>query len=87
MYGLRFAGKSRNHIRRLDQDTKRRILGRIEELRADPYSPAISEPLTARPGLRKSRVGGWRIVYEPQREGQIIDVLVVQPRGQAYNRL
>ncbi len=87
MYGLRFAGRSRNHIKRLDQDTKRRVLERIDELRADPYNPANSEPLTARPGLRKSRVGGWRIVYEPHRERQILEVLVVQPRGQAYRRL
>ncbi len=86
-YSLRFSGKSRNHIRRLDQGTKRRIVQRIERLLADPLDPLVSEPMAARAGLRKSRVGLWRIVYEVDRAAGTVDILAVQPRGQVYRRV
>ena len=86
-YDLRFSRNSRNHIQRLDQDTKRRVIARIEDLASDPYDPRISEPLKGKPNTRKSRIGGWRIVFDVDRENRRIDVLAVQPRGQVYHRI
>ena len=81
IYDLRFSAKSRKHIAALDRPTKERILARLEELRGNPFDPRLSAELVARPGLRRSRVGPWRIVFEVYESERIIYVLVVQPRA------
>ena len=44
----------------------------------------LSAPLTERPGIRKSRVGGWRILFSMDREAQVLYILTVDTRGQVY---
>ena len=87
VYELRFSAKSRKHIAALDRPTKERILSRLEELRSNPFDPRLSAALVARPGLRRSKVGPWRIVFEVNESERMLNVLVVQPRGQVYKRL
>jgi mRNA interferase RelE/StbE len=86
-YELRFSANARKRIAALDRPTKERIIARLEELRTNPFEPRISSELTGQSGLRRSRVGLWRIVYEADQAARAIDVLVVQPRGQVYQRL
>jgi hypothetical protein len=42
----------------LDDKTKKRMLGRIEELADAPYDPKLSIKLTNQGGLRRSPVAG-----------------------------
>lgn len=86
-YELRFSANARKRIAALDRPTKERILARLEELRGNPFEPRTSSELVGQSGLRRSRVGLWRIVYEVDQAARAIDVLVVQPRGQVYKRL
>lgn len=53
-------------------------------LAEDPYDPRLSAPLTERPGVRKSRVGGWRILFTADRTEKVILVATVDTRGQVY---
>jgi mRNA interferase RelE/StbE len=69
---------------RLDRPTERRIRARFIQLGEDPFDPRLSAPLTERPGVRKSRVGGWRILFAVNREAKAIHVLTVDTRGQVY---
>ena len=41
-------------------------------------------PLADRLGIRKSRVGGWRILFTADREAKVIYILTVDTRGQVY---
>ena len=68
----------------LDRPTERRIRQRIILLAEDPFHPRLSAPLTERDGLRKSRVGGWRILFTVDRTARVIYVLTVDTRGQVY---
>jgi mRNA interferase RelE/StbE len=69
---------------RLDRPTERRIRARFIQLGEDPFDPRLSAPLSERPGVRKSRVGGWRILFAVNREAKAIHVLTVDTRGQVY---
>jgi mRNA interferase RelE/StbE len=69
---------------RMDRTTEHRIRARLLQLAENPYDPRISSPLTERQGIRKSRVGGWRILFTADREGQILSVLTIDTRGQVY---
>ncbi|MBI3696979.1 MAG: type II toxin-antitoxin system RelE/ParE family toxin [Acidobacteria bacterium] len=72
---------------RVDRPTEKRLRNRIDALAADPFDPRLSEPLTGKGDLRKSRVGGWRIVFEVDVRARWIAVTALQRRGQVYKRL
>jgi mRNA interferase RelE/StbE len=69
---------------RLDRPTEQRVRARFVQLAADPFDPRLSAALAERPGIRKSRVGGWRILFTVDREAKAIYILSVDTRGQVY---
>ena len=69
---------------RLDRPTEQRVRVRFVQLADDPFDPRLSAPLADRPGIRKSRVGGWRILFTVDREAKAIHILSVDTRGQVY---
>jgi mRNA interferase RelE/StbE len=68
----------------LDRSTERRLRTRFLQLAEDPFDPRLSSPLTERAGVRKSRVGGWRILFTVDRDARMIYVATVDTRGQVY---
>ena len=72
---------------RVDRTTEKRLRDRIDDVAADPFNPRLSERLTGKGELRKSRVGGWRIVFEVNLDERWIAVVALERRGQAYKRL
>lgn len=69
---------------RLDRPSERRIRARFVQLGDDPFDPRLSSPLTEREGVRKSRVGGWRILFTVDRDARVLNVATVDTRGQVY---
>ena len=58
-YRVVAANEAEKILDRLDRPTERRIRSRLVQLAGDPFDLRISGPLSERPGIRKSRVGGW----------------------------
>lgn len=69
---------------RLDRPMEQRIRARFLQLAEDPFDPRLSAPLTDRAGVRKSRVGGWRILFTVDRDARVLSVVTVDTRGQVY---
>ena len=69
---------------RVDRPTERRLRTRLRQLAENPLDPRLSSPLTERAGVRKSRVGGWRILFSVDREAKIVNVAALDTRGQVY---
>jgi mRNA interferase RelE/StbE len=84
IYRVSLADQAKKVLDRLDRPTERRIRHRIAQLAEDPFDPRLSAPLAERAGLRKSRVGGWRILFTADRDAVLIYVLTVDTRGQVY---
>jgi mRNA interferase RelE/StbE len=82
-YAVRIGHEAEKILDRLDRTTERRIL-RIVQLAGDPFDPRLSSPLVERAGIRKSRVGGWRILFTVDRDAVVIYVLTIDTRGQVY---
>jgi mRNA-degrading endonuclease RelE of RelBE toxin-antitoxin system len=61
-YRVELSDRAARDLDRLGRDVQERMMKRLEQLAQDPYSTRLSGPLTNQGGLRKSRVGGWRIV-------------------------
>jgi len=85
-YSVAIVHEAEKILDRLDRVTENRIRTRIIQLAADPFDPRLSSPLTEREGIRKSRVGGWRILFSANRKTQTLFVLTVDTRGQVYKR-
>ena len=69
---------------RLDRPTEQRVRARFVQLAVDPFDSRLSAPLADRPGIRKSRGGGWRVLFTVDREAKVIYILTVDTRGQVY---
>jgi len=67
-------------LRKLDETTKKRIQETLERLKEDPY---LGKPLKGRlKGLRRCRVGKYRVLYYPQPCRVIL--IKVRPRDSVY---
>ena len=83
-YRVSVSHEAEKVLDRLDRPLERRIRARFVQLRDDPFDPRLSAPLTERAGVRKSRVGGWRIPFTVDREAMVVHVVTVDTRGQVY---
>jgi mRNA interferase RelE/StbE len=83
-FRVTIAHEAEKILDRLDRPTEQRVRARFVQLADDPFDPRLSAPLADRPGIRKSRVGGWRILFTVDREAKAVCVLSVDTRGQVY---
>lgn len=83
-YRLVLSSEAEKVLDRLDRVTERRLRARFEQLAPDPFDARLSSPLVQRVGVRKSRVGRWRILFTVDREAQVIHIVTIDTRGQVY---
>ena len=86
-YEVRLSGRAAKDLDRLDRKTQLRIVNRLEQLSEAPGDPRISSALTNQGGFRKSRVGGWRIIFSLDEPSRILNVITIERRGQVYRRI
>ena len=84
IYQVSLAHEVEKILDRMDRTTERRIRARFVQLANDPFDPRLSSPMTDRAGSRKSRVGGWRVLFAVDREEKIVYITTVDTRGQVY---
>jgi mRNA interferase RelE/StbE len=83
-FPVRITHEAEKILDRLDRPTEKRIRERLAHLADDPFDPRLSTPLTDRRGIRKSRIGGWRVLFTVNRDTSRIYVITVDTRGQVY---
>ncbi len=86
-YQVRLSNRAAKDLDRLDRGARQRILSRLDQLAEAPGDPRLSSLLTNQGGLRKSRVGGWRIILSLDEVDRSINVVTVERRGQVYQRI
>ena len=86
-YAQQLSARAVKDLDALDDNTKKRMLDRIAELAGAPYDPKLSIKLTNQGGLRRSRVGGWRIIFLVDDIGKVLSVVTIERRGQVYKRM
>jgi mRNA interferase RelE/StbE len=83
-YSVDLSREAEKLLDRLDRPTERRLGLRISQLAENPFDPRLSSALVDRVHIRKSRVGGWRILFTVDRDAKVIYVLTIDTRGQVY---
>jgi mRNA interferase RelE/StbE len=86
-YPVRLSSRAVKDLDRLNRDVQERMMNRLDRLAEDPFDSRLSAPLTNQGSLRKSRVGGWRIIYTVNEPNLTVDVVTIERRGQVYRRI
>jgi mRNA interferase RelE/StbE len=63
------------------------MMKRLDQFAQDPHDARLTAPLSNQGGLRKSRVGGWRILFAVDDEKRLLQVVTIERRGQVYQRI
>lgn len=72
---IELAASAEREFKALDRSTQRRIASRIEALAKDPFHPGVQKP-QGEPGLYRSRVGDYRIIFRV--DGKRVRVLILK---------
>ena len=86
-YRIDLSDRAARDLDRLGRDVQERMMRRLEQLAEDPYNARLAGPLTNQGSLRKSRVGGWRIIFTVDDEKRSLHVVTIERRGQVYQRI
>ena len=81
-YSLKIKGSGRKYLLKTDKKNRIRLIQAIDKLLSQPHSGTqLKGDLT---GLRRIRVGHYRIIYEIQKNNLVILVVRVGHRKEIY---
>ncbi len=82
MKAVVFSKLAQKSLLKMAPDTASRIVAKIKQYASDPNSMTNNvRALKGREGILRLRVGDWRVLFK---EGVVIDVIRIAPRGAAY---
>jgi mRNA interferase RelE/StbE len=84
MFQIEYTRDAVKALKAMPRNVSLQIRGKIEQLATDPFASNNNvRKLVGREAYRL-RVGDWRVIYEIEGGQLVIHVLVVAPRGGAY---
>lgn len=82
-FQTRFEPGAQADLREIDRSTALTILRKLAELESDPLGFGTTE-LVSRPGVRRLRVGSYRIFYTVDNGALVVWVIAVALRSRAH---
>ncbi|HNT88027.1 MAG TPA: type II toxin-antitoxin system RelE/ParE family toxin [Candidatus Hydrogenedentes bacterium] len=82
-YSIVFARSAARELEALHGTLATRILAKIEALALTPQ-PTACRKLVGTPDLWRIRVGDYRVIYEINDNRQLIDIIAIRHRKDAY---
>lgn len=86
-YEVRLSDRAAKDLDKLNRKTQQRMLNRLGQIAEAPFEPRFSSALSNQGSLRKSRVGGWRIIFTVEEANKFVNVVTIERRGQVYQRI
>ena len=86
-YRIELSNRAARDLDRLSRDVQERMIRRLDQLAEAPHDAHLSAQLTNQGRLRKSRVGGWRIIFTLDDGDRVLQVVTIERRGQVYRRI
>ena len=83
-YSIRIKGSAAKALQRVGEPDRLRLIAAIDRLRDEPFAGGVLKGEFS--GLRRLRVGDYRIVYEVVQAQLVILVVRVAHRSRAYRR-
>jgi len=83
VWQIRLSHQVSSYLKRLDRPQKERFLKALDELSDNPFA-GDARPIKGRPATFRRRIGRYRLIFTLDYEANIIKVLKLSPRGEAY---
>lgn len=83
-YSIRIKQSAANALARVNRPERERIIERIDQLRDNPGAGSVLKGELS--GLRRIRVGTYRVVYEIRDQELVILVVRIGHRREVYRR-
>ena len=84
MLDLQFSSISKKFLKRLDDEGWNRVMGKIEELRKNPFPQKIKRVQGRKEKTFRERVGDYRILYVILKDRNLLFVSKIDKRPRAY---
>ncbi|MDA3950966.1 MAG: type II toxin-antitoxin system RelE/ParE family toxin [Spirochaeta sp.] len=81
-YSIRIKNSAKKALARIDRPDRQRIITRIDELAENPAAGSVLKGEFS--GLRRVRVGAYRVVYEIRDEELVVLVVRIAHRREVY---
>jgi mRNA interferase RelE/StbE len=86
-YEIEWTAPALRELRKLDRQIARRVVLAVSKLALDPR-PAGTRELVGQPaGVRRLRVGDYRVIYQIEDDRLVVAVVRVAHRREAYRDL
>jgi addiction module RelE/StbE family toxin len=86
-WGIVLSKKAVKSYESVDEGTRQRFTDCIDEIEHNPFSACDARPLTGRlQGYWRCIVGGWRVIYQINKETRTVEISVILPRGDVYKK-
>ncbi len=83
MRPVTYSREAARTLHRIPTNTRRIIVGKVEQYAADPDSLANNvKALKGNPGYFRLCVGNWRVIF--REDGSVVAVTRIAPHGGAY---
>jgi len=82
-YAITFARSARRELEALDAPIIRRVVSRIDGLAKEPR-PSGYRKLHGEQNLWRIRIGDYRVIYSVDDRQQIVDIVRIRHRREAY---
>jgi mRNA interferase RelE/StbE len=84
VYKIVFTKQAAKTLQSISRDTASLIREQLAQIANDPFAPhPNATKLQGRPGYRL-RVGDWRVIYDLQKNEDLIIVIKIASRGEVY---
>ncbi len=84
MFSVALSREALKYYNRVSTTTAARLDACFTKFESEPLNGPNIKHLQGMPGKYRYRVGGLRVIYEVDTAKQIVYVLAILPRGQAY---
>jgi mRNA interferase RelE/StbE len=85
VYRIEIEVEAERALRRMPRNVAKRIRSKILALAEDPFARNRNVSKLSGRDAWRLRIGDWRALYTVDTENHMISVMVIRPRGSAYD--
>ncbi|MBS3156527.1 type II toxin-antitoxin system RelE/ParE family toxin [Candidatus Woesearchaeota archaeon] len=84
MFDLVFSNQAKRFLKKIDSQTAKRILERIEKLQKEPFPSDVKRVVNRKEKIFRIRIGDYRVQYSVLYDKNILFISEIEKRPRAY---
>ena len=84
MFDVNYANQAKRFLKKIDNQTAKRILDKIENLQKDPFPSDVKRVVNRKEKIFRIRVGSYRIQYSVSYDKNVLIISEIEKRPRAY---